>query len=85
MTEPIPGFPDSLMTSNPEAGFQLAIKLSRLGVKATQPDMDTLKRLRPKYSKDADALIASSQVIAIHYHTIAAANDYWRSGQGDAS
>ncbi|MDY7097447.1 MAG: hexameric tyrosine-coordinated heme protein [Pseudomonadota bacterium] len=79
MTEPIPGFPESLMTPNPEAGFQLAIKLSRLGVKATQPDMDLLKKLRPKYSKDADALIASSQVIAIHYQTIAAANDYWRA------
>lgn len=83
MTEPIPGFPESLMTQSPEAGFQLAIKLSRLGVKATQPDMDILKRLRPKYSKDADALISSSQVIAIHYQTIAAANDYWRTHKGD--
>lgn len=83
MTEPIPGFPESLMTPTPETGFQLAVKLSRLGVKATQPDMDTLKQLRPKYSKDTDALIASSQVIAIHYQTIAAANDYWRSGRGD--
>ncbi|KJS39421.1 MAG: peroxidase [Hyphomonas sp. BRH_c22] len=83
MTEPIPGFPESLMTANPEAGFQLAIKLSRLGVKATQPDMDILKKLRPKYSKDVDALIASSQVIAIHYQTIAAANDYWRPHKGD--
>lgn len=85
MTEPIPGFPESLMTPNHEAGFQLAIKLSRLGVKATQPDMGILKKLRPKYSKSADALIASSQVIAIHYQTIAAANNHWRSGQGDAS
>lgn len=83
MTDPIPGFPDSLVTSSPEAGFQLAVKLSRLGVKATQPNMDTLKQLRPKYANDADALIASSQVIAIHYQTIAAANDYWHSGQGD--
>lgn len=83
MTEPIPGFPESLMTPTPETGFQLAVKLSRLGVKATQPDMDILKKLRPKYSKDADALIASSQVIAIYYQTIAAANDYWRSGRGD--
>ncbi|MAW81459.1 MAG: peroxidase [Parvularcula sp.] len=85
MTEPIPGFPDSLMTPTPETGFQLAIKLSRLGVKVTQPDMDTLKKLRPKYSKDADALIASSQVIAIHYQTIAAANDYWHTNKGDVS
>ena len=33
--------------------------------KATQPDMATLQKLRPKYSRDADALIASSQVITI--------------------
>lgn len=84
MTEPISGFPDSLITRTPEEGFQLAIKLSRLGVTATQPDMDTLKKLRPNYSKDSDALIASSHVIAIHYQTIAAANDHWRTDKGDA-
>ena len=49
--------------------------------KATQPDMATLQKLRPKYSRDADALIASSQVIAIHYSTIAAANNYWRGAK----
>ncbi len=75
----IPGFPDTLITATPEAGFQLAIKLSRLGVKMTQPDMDTLKKLRPVYAEDADALIASSQVIALNYQTVAAANNYWRA------
>jgi hypothetical protein len=30
------------------------------------------------YANDADALIASSQVIAIHYQTVAAANNYWK-------
>lgn len=78
MPDMLSGFPDSLIAPTPEAGFQLAIKLSRLGVKATQPDGEVLNRLRPKYSRDADALIASSQVVAIHYQTIAAANDYWR-------
>ncbi len=75
----IPGFPETLITTTPEAGFQLAIKLSRLGVKTTQPDMDTLKKLRPVYAEDAEALIASSQVIAINYQTVAAANNYWRA------
>jgi len=79
MSNTVPGFPETLMTPTPQTGFELAIKLSRLGVKATQPDMDMLKKLRPKYAQDADALIASSQVIAIHYQTIAAANDYWRA------
>jgi len=78
MTDAIPGFPEDLLAPNPEAGFQLAIKLARLGVKATQPDTKVLKKLRPKYSNDANALIASSQVIATHYQTIAAANNYWR-------
>lgn len=70
-------FPSSLVTNGPEAGFELAIKLSRLGVKRTQPDMATLKRLRPDYATNADSLIASSQVIAIQFQTIAAANEYW--------
>ncbi len=74
----IPGFPETLITASPEAGFQLAIKLSRLGVKATQPDMDVLKKLRPEYSEDADSLIASSQVVAVNFQTVAAANGYWR-------
>lgn len=68
----------SLITDTPEEGFQLAITLSRKGVTSTQPNKDVLFSLRDKYSTDADALIASSQVIAIHYQTIAAANDYWR-------
>lgn len=68
----------SLKTSTPQEGFELAIKLSRMGVKYTQPDMETLHRLRPEYSNDADALTAASQVVAIHFQTVAAANDHWR-------
>ncbi|GAB4309759.1 MAG: hypothetical protein Kow0058_19880 [Roseovarius sp.] len=34
--------------------------------------------LIPLYATDADALIASSQVVATHFATVAAANDYWR-------
>lgn len=68
----------TLITANPEDGFQLAIKMSRLGVKFTQPDMDVLHELRPKYSTDADSLTAASQVVAINFQTVAAANNYWR-------
>jgi len=68
----------SLITDTPEEGFQLAIRLSRLGVTETQPDRDVLFGLREAYARDPDALIASSQVIAIHFQTVAAANNYWR-------
>ena len=68
----------SLKTSTPQEGFELAIKLSRMGVKYTQPDMEVLKRLRPEYANDADGLTAASHVVAINFQTVAAANGYWR-------
>ena len=68
----------SLKTSNPQEGFELAIKLSRMGVKSTQPDVEVLKKLRPEYANDAIGLTAASQVIAINFQTISAANDYWK-------
>lgn len=69
----------TLITDSPEAGFELALKLSRLGVKFTQPDAAARDRLRPDYADDASALIASSQVVATNFQTVAAANNYWRS------
>lgn len=68
----------SLQTETPEEGFALAITLSRKGVTATQPDKEVLHALRPKYSHDADSLIAVSHVVAVHFQTIAAANNHWR-------
>lgn len=68
----------TLITPDAESGFQLAIKLSRLGVKFTQPDVEVLHALRPKYSTDADSLTAASQVVATNFQTVAAANNYWR-------
>jgi len=72
----------SLITDTPQQGFELAITLSRRGVKYTQPDTEVLHKLRPEYANDPDALTAASQVIAINFQTIAAANDYWRSKNG---
>lgn len=69
----------SLQTDTPQEGFELAITLSRRGVKYTQPDVEVLKRLRPDYAESADSLTAASQVIAINFQTIAAANNYWRT------
>ena len=68
----------SLITATPQEGFELAITLGRRGVKYTQPDTDVLKELRPQYSHSADSLTAVSQIIAIHFQTVAAANNYWR-------
>lgn len=68
----------NLLTETPEDGFDLAIKLSRMGVKKTQPDDDARKRMRAIYEKDADSLTAASQVIATNFQTVAAANNYWK-------
>ena len=67
----------TLKTDTPQEGFELAIKLSRMGVKYTQPSDEIRKRLRADYSNNADSLIAASQVVAVNYQTIAAANKYW--------
>ncbi len=44
----------------------------------TQPDAEIRNDLRGVYGTDANALIAVSAVVATHYQTIAAANNYWR-------
>lgn len=68
----------TLITKTPEEGFHLAVKLSRMGVKTTQPDVEVLHRLRPEYAEDANALTAASHVVAVNFQTVAAANNYWR-------
>lgn len=72
----IPG--NSLITDSPEAGRQLALKMARLVIKATQPDEAVRGKLRDVYANDANALIQVGQVVAIEFATIAAANSYWR-------
>lgn len=68
----------SLKTPTPQKGFELAITLAREGVVYTQPSAEIRKKLRKKYAKDADSLIMVSEVIAIHFQTVAAANNYWK-------
>lgn len=68
---------ETLKTDTPQAGFELAIKLARMGVKYTQSNMEVLKAGRKRYDSDPALLINSSQVVAIHYQTIAKANNYW--------
>ena len=68
----------TLITDTPQQGFELAIAPSRRGVKYTQPDAEVLHKLRPEYSTSSHELTAASQVIAINFQTVAAANNYWR-------
>jgi len=79
MSEQTQLIPDNtLITSSPEAGRQLAIKMARLVIKATQPDAEVRTKLRLVYAEDAAMLIAIGQTVAIEFATIAAANNYWR-------
>ncbi len=68
----------SLITATAEEGFNLAVKMSRIGVKVTQPSAEVRDRLRKEYAENADSLTAASQVIAINFQTVSAANNYWR-------
>ncbi len=74
--ELIPG--NTLITANPEAGRALAVKMSRLIIKLTQPDDAVRSRLRDVYAQDATMLLAVGQTVASEFATIAAANNYWR-------
>ncbi|CAH9019128.1 hexameric tyrosine-coordinated heme protein [Candidatus Nitrosacidococcus sp. I8] len=68
----------SLITETPQEGFELAVTLSRRGVKYTQPNTEVLHKLRSEYAENASGLTAASQVVAINFQTVAAANNYWR-------
>jgi hypothetical protein len=72
----IPG--GTLITDSAEEGRALAFAIARHTVHNIQPDLDVLMAGRPAYSTTPDSLIAASQVVAIEFQTIAAANNYWR-------
>ncbi|CAB1276699.1 hexameric tyrosine-coordinated heme protein [Candidatus Nitrosacidococcus tergens] len=61
----------SLITETPQEGFELAITLSRRGVKYTQPNTEVLHKLRSEYAENASDLTAASQVVAINFQTVA--------------
>lgn len=72
----------TLVTKTPEEGYSLAITLSRMAVKATQPDEAARQTLRLRYEHDAQALIAISHTVAVNFATIAAANSFWTGREG---
>ncbi|HZJ91126.1 MAG: peroxidase [Clostridiaceae bacterium] len=67
----------TLITDTPQEGYELAVLLSRKAVGMIQPDENVKKLLRQSYSNNADSLTMASQVVAIHFQTVAAANNYW--------
>ncbi len=67
----------TLKTATPQEGYELAIKLSRMGIKYTQPSDEVRQKLRDDYANNADSLTAVSQVVATNFQTVAAANNYW--------
>jgi hypothetical protein len=66
-----------LKTDTLQACFELAVKLSRTDVKVTQPSDQAGSHLMAADEQDSARLIASSHVVAAHFQTVAAANNYW--------
>ena len=75
----MPLVPDNtLITSTPEEGRELAMMLARKTIAAIQADGDVRQGLRPMYANNPDSLVAAGHVVAIEFATVAAANNYWR-------
>jgi hypothetical protein len=72
----VPG--GTLITKTAEEGRALAVTMARHTVHNLQPNLDALKEGRKDYATSAASLIAASQVVALEFQTIAAANGYWR-------
>lgn len=68
----------SLITKTPQEGRELAIKMARKSIAAIQTDPEVRKKLRDDYANDTKQLIASANVIALEFQTVAAANNYWK-------
>ena len=69
---------ESLQCKTPAEGRLLAFTLARKTIAAIQTNPEIRKKLRPQYAEDTAQLIASSQVVAIEFQTIAMANNYWK-------
>lgn len=68
----------TLITETPEEGYNLAMTLARKAIGMIQPDAEVKKRLRPIYAENADSLTMASHVVAVHFQTVATANNYWK-------
>jgi hypothetical protein len=63
---------ETLITNYASRRYEnLAIKMARKSIAAIQTDAETRKKLRSDYANDTAQLIASANVIAIEFQTIA--------------
>lgn len=69
---------ESLITKTPQEGRELAITMARKSIAAIQTDPEIRQKLRDNYASDTSQLIASAQVVALEFQTIAKANNYWK-------
>ena len=69
---------ESLLTKTPQEGRELAMKMARKSIAAIQTDPEVRKKLRKDYAEDTAQLIASANVVAIEFQTVAKANNYWK-------
>ena len=67
----------ALKTTNPEKAYGMAVTMTRVATRMTQPGDEVRGRFRPAYAASGDALIASSQVVATHFASVAKANTCW--------
>tara|TARA_R100000789_G_scaffold30499_1_gene34203 strand:- start:2158 stop:2406 length:249 start_codon:yes stop_codon:yes gene_type:complete len=68
----------TLTTTTPAEGYDLAVELSRMSIKLTQPDAELRDRMRPDHAQDAEALILVTQVVATHFAAVASVNNFWK-------
>jgi len=57
----------TLNTTSPQEGFELAVKLSRVGMMASQSHDDISKGSRPVHRHHRAQLIAAAHVIALNF------------------
>ena len=69
---------NTLLCATPEDGRQLALRLALQTSLAIQPDEHVQGIIRDAYANNPEGLVAATQVVAMEFATIAAANNYWR-------
>jgi hypothetical protein len=71
----------TLHTDTPQDGFELAVKISHLGMMVSQTSADDGCGAHPIERNSSTQFIQIAHVIALNFQTIAAANDWWRQPQ----
>ena len=78
LRQPRQGFVYTRYENPTTAALEATVAGLEGAVATVQKDANIRKALRPAYAHDPNSLIAVSHVVATHFQTIAAANNYWR-------